>query len=202
MGDKMEGTLQPIFFTTPTAFRTWLENHYALTQAVWVGFYKKASGEQSITWPEAVDQALCFGWIDGIRKRIDDRSYMIRFTPRKPRSIWSAVNIKRAQELTEQGLMQPAGLTAFQARQENRSGTYSYEQRPDTLPEAYEQILRQNLTAWAFFQAQSPSYRKAVIWWVVSAKTEATRLKRLNQLSDDSAQGLKIAPFAGLRKPA
>jgi uncharacterized protein YdeI (YjbR/CyaY-like superfamily) len=202
MGDEMKETLQPIFFTTPAAFRTWLEQHYATTQEVWVGFYKKASGEQSITWPESVDQALCFGWIDGIRKRIDDQRYMIRFTPRRRGSNWSLVNIKRAQELTEQGLMQPTGLAAFQARQENRLGQYSYEQRPDTLPEPYEQLLRQNPTAWAFFQAQSPSYRKAAIWWVVSAKTEATRLKRLNQLSEASAEGRKIPPFAGPSKPA
>jgi uncharacterized protein YdeI (YjbR/CyaY-like superfamily) len=197
----METTLEPIFFTTPSAFRTWLEQHAATSQEVWVGLSKKASGKQSITWPESVDQALCFGWIDGIRKPIDEHSYMIRFTPRKPGSIWSTVNIKRAQELAEKGLMTPAGLAAFQVRRENTSGTYSYEQRPDSLPEGYQELLRQSPAAWSFFQAQSASYRRAAIWWVISAKTEATRLKRLKQLREDSAQGCKIPPLARLSKP-
>jgi uncharacterized protein YdeI (YjbR/CyaY-like superfamily) len=192
----MGAAIEPIFFATPPVFRAWLEEHAATTKEVWVGFYKKATAEQSITWPESVDQALCFGWIDGIRKRIDERSYMIRFTPRKPGSIWSAVNIKRAQELPEQGLLQPAGLAAFQARRENRSGQYSHEQRSVTLPEQYEQILMQHPAAWTFFNAQSPSYRKAAVWWVVSAKTEPTRVRRLNQLCDASAQGRKIPPLA------
>ena len=192
----MDKTLQPIFFTTPRSLRTWLEEHAATTQEVWVGYSKKATAAQRITWSESVDQALCFGWIDGLHKRIDDRSYRIRFTPRKPGSLWSVVNIKRAQERAEQGLLPPAGRNAFQARKENRSGEYSYQQRPDRLPAHDEAILRQHPTAWTFFHAQSPSYRKAAIWWVVSAKTEATRFRRLNQRCADSAQERKIPPFA------
>ena len=142
-----------------------------------------------MTWPESVDEALCFGWIDGIRKRLDDDGYTIRFTPRRTRSIWSAVNIKRAGELTELGLMRPAGVKAFAAREENRSGVYAYEQRSDKLPEPYAAKIKKHKTAWAFFQAQPPSYRKAIGWWVVSAKREATRLKRLDQLIEDSAHG-------------
>lgn len=161
----------------------------------WVGFYKKDSGKASITWPQSVDEALCFGWIDGIRKSIDQVSYKIRFTPRKPRSIWSTVNIKRAGELAEQGLMQPAGLKAFAARRENRSGIYSYEQRSAELPAVYAGKLNKNAAAWKFFQSQPPSYRKAVNWWVVSAKKEETRLKRLDTLIEDSAAGRTIPQF-------
>jgi uncharacterized protein YdeI (YjbR/CyaY-like superfamily) len=142
-----------------------------------------------MTWPESVDEALCFGWIDGIRKRIDEDSYTIRFTPRRTRSIWSAVNIKRAGELNELGLMRPAGAMAFAAREENRSGIYSYEQRSHTLPEPYAATMKKSTTAWSFFQAQPPSYRKTSSWWVVSAKQEATRLKRLAELIEHSAQG-------------
>jgi uncharacterized protein YdeI (YjbR/CyaY-like superfamily) len=148
-----------------------------------------------------VDQALCFGWIDGIRKSIDEVSYTIRFSPRRSGSTWSAVNIKRAGELIDQGLMHPAGLRAFEARQENRSGIYSYEQRSDQLPEEYDRLLRQNKAAWDFFQAQAAWYRKAAWWWVVSAKKEATRIKRLEQLIEDSANGRTVPPLTRDRKP-
>ena len=169
------------FFKSSDAFRKWLEKHYVTAQEFWVGYYKKGSGQPSITWPESVDEALCFGWIDGVRKRIDEASYTIRFSPRKPRSIWSAVNVKRTQELAAQGRMQPAGLQAFQARQENRSGIYSYEQRQDKLPEVYAKRLRQNKVAWAFFQAQPAWYRKAAGWWVVSANTDSKTPTRVQQ---------------------
>lgn len=175
--------------------RKWFAAHHASATEQWVGFYKKDAGKASVTWPESVDQALCFGWIDGIRKSIDAVSYKIRFTPRKPRSIWSAVNIKRAGELIEEGLMQPGGLKAFAAREENRSGIYSYEQRSPELPDQYAKKLKQNAAAWKFFQAQPPSYRKAVNWWVVSAKKEETRLKRLEKLMEDSAAGRTILQF-------
>ena len=165
-----------------------------------MGFYKKDSGKASITWPQSVDEALCFGWIDGIRKNIDEVSYKIRFTPRKQRSTWSAVNIKRVPELTEQGLMEAAGLKAFAARQENRSGIYSYEQRSPELPPQYAKKLKKNAAAWKFFQAQPPSYRKAVNWWVVSAKQEETRLKRLDKLINDSGEGRRISQFTPLKK--
>ena len=180
------------FFRSPADFRKWLEKHHATERELWVGFYKKDSGKPSITWPESVDEALCFGWIDGIRKSVDDTSYIIRFTPRRPRSIWSAVNIKRATELTRQGKMQPAGQKAFEARTENRSGIYAYEQRKPEFDEPYRKILEQNKAAWEFFEAQTPSYRKAVSWWVLSAKKEETRLKRLEKLVEDSTRSQTI----------
>ncbi len=183
------------FFPTPADFRRWLKANHATETELLVGFYKTSSGKPSVTWPESVDQALCFGWIDGIRKRVDDESYTIRFTPRKPTSTWSAVNIKRVEELTQQGLMQPAGLKAFEARKENKSGIYSYEQRSAALPPEYEKVLKKNKAAWTFFQAQPASYRKAAVWWVVSAKQEATRLKRLDQLIDLSAHEQQIPQF-------
>jgi uncharacterized protein YdeI (YjbR/CyaY-like superfamily) len=165
-----------------------------------VGFYKKASGKPSITWPESVDEALCFGWIDGVRKSIDESSYKIRFTPRRPGSIWSAVNIKRAGELIELGRMAPAGLRAFDERKEARSVVYSYEQRDSARLEGdYEAQLRANPQAWDFFQAQPPWYQRAASWWVISAKKEETRLKRLATLIEESAQGRTIAP---LRRPS
>ena len=188
------------FFKTPSDFRKWLAAHHASETELWVGFYKKDSGKASVTWPQSVDEALCFGWIDGIRKNIDEVSYKIRFTPRKQRSTWSAVNIKRVGELTDQGRMEEAGLKAFAARQENRSGIYSYEQRSPELPAQYAKKLKKNAAAWKFFQAQPPSYRKAVNWWVVSAKQEETRLKRLDKLIDDSAAGRRIPQFTPIKK--
>ena len=183
------------FFKTPDDFRRWLERHHATERELWVGFYKKDSGRPSITWPESVDQALCFGWIDGIRKSVDAQSYTIRFTPRQKKSTWSVVNIKRAGELAAQGLMQPAGLETFAARTENRSGIYAYEQRGERLAAPYEKALRQNKAAWKFFQAQTPSYRKLASWWVVSAKREETRLKRLAKLIEDSTHGRTLAQY-------
>jgi len=193
--------LKPKFFKTPSDLRKWFRTHNASATELWVGFYKKDSGKASITWPESVDEALCFGWIDGIRKSIDEISYMIRFSPRKTRSTWSVVNIKRARELIEQGLMQPAGLKAFEARQEYRSGIYSYEQRTADLPDHYGNLLKKNAAAWKFFHSQSPSYRKAMNWWVLSAKKEETRLKRLEQLIDDSAHGRRLPQYVALTKP-
>ena len=188
------------FFKTPSDFRKWLTAHHALETELWVGFYKKDSGKASITWPQSVDEALCFGWIDGIRKNIDEVSYKIRFTPRKQRSTWSVVNIKRAQELIDQGLMRPAGLKAFQARKEYRSGIYSYEQRSETLADPYATIFKRNKKAWDFFQAQSPWYRKTLGWWIVSAKKEETRAKRVATLIDDSANGRTIKQFTRISK--
>lgn len=180
------------YFATKSEFRTWLELNHAVAPELWVGFFKKGSGKPSITWPESVDQALCFGWIDGIRKSIDEVSYKIRFTPRKPRSVWSAVNIRRVEELTKLGLMRPTGLEAFARRTENRSGIYSYEQRTENFPEPYAQLFKKNKAAWKFFEAQPPSYRKVMGWWVVSAKTEETRLKRLSKLIEESGQGRRM----------
>jgi uncharacterized protein YdeI (YjbR/CyaY-like superfamily) len=187
------------FFKTPNDFRKWLERHHASERELWVGYYKKDSGKQSITWPESVDQALCFGWIDGIRKSVDAISYTTRFTPRQSRSTWSVVNIKRAEELIAEGLMQPAGLKAFAARTENRSGIYAYEQRGAGLPAPYEKRLKQHAAAWKFFQAQTPSYRKLASWWVVSAKREETRLKRLDKLVEDSAHGRTLPQYTRIK---
>ncbi len=192
--------LKLTFFKRPSDLRKWFERHHAKEQELWVGYYKKDSGKPSITWPESVDEALCFGWIDGIRKSVDAVSYTIRFTPRRARSTWSAVNIKRAGELTKQGLMMPPGLKAFEAREENRSGIYSYERRSSELPDPYRRLLKKNKAAWNFFEAQPPSYRKAANWWVLSAKKEETRLKRLDQLIDDSAQGRTIPQFMSMKK--
>jgi uncharacterized protein YdeI (YjbR/CyaY-like superfamily) len=192
--------VEPTFFRTPAEFRAWLEEHHRDAPELWVGFYKKGSGKPSITWPEAVDQALCFGWIDGVRKSIADDAYTNRFTPRKKRSTWSAVNVKRAQELTDLGLMHPAGLEAFAQRSEERSGIYSYEQRNAAeLDPASERQFRANEKAWEFFQARPASYRKAAVWWVVSAKKEETRRRRLAALIDDSEHARTVRP---LTRPA
>lgn len=185
--------MRPMFFATPAEFRAWLAEHHASATELVVGFYKKGSGRPSITWPESVDQALCYGWIDGIRRGLDADSYTIRFTPRKPRSTWSAVNIKRAKELIDEGLMQPAGRAAFEARADDRSAIYSYEQRHGAvLAPGHEQRFRANPTAWAFFQAQPPSYRKVAVYWVTSAKREETRLRRLDTLIAHSAAGRRL----------
>jgi len=180
---------KPHFFPTPGEWRAWLEDHHARVHELWVGLYKRESGQPSITWPEAVDGALCFGWIDGVRKSIDANSYMIRFTPRRPRSIWSSVNIKRATELHKLGLMNAAGLTAFEKREEKRSRIYAYEQRKTaTLPPAYEKRFRSHAAAWEFFQSQAPWYQRTSTFWVISAKKEETRLKRLAVLIQSSAE--------------
>jgi len=185
--------MRPTFFPTPAAFRAWLEENHERASELLVGFYKRDSLEPSITWPESVDQALCFGWIDGVRKRIDDVSYTIRFTPRKSSGIWSAVNIKRAGDLIRLGLMRPAGLKAFEARDEKKSAVHSYEQRNSAkFPDALESRFRASKKAWDFFRAQAPSYQRTVTYWVVSAKREETRLKRLAKLIEDSQQHKRI----------
>jgi uncharacterized protein YdeI (YjbR/CyaY-like superfamily) len=180
------------YFRSAKDFRRWLEKNHSTTQELWVGYHKKSSRQPSMTWPESVDEALCFGWIDGIRKSIDDLRYTIRFTPRRRGSIWSAVNIRRAQELCDKGLMKPLGLAAFNARKEYRSGIYSYEQRSANLNGPYEKKLKQNKAAWNVFYAQPASYRKAIGWWIVSAKQEATRLKRLQKLIEASANKKRL----------
>jgi uncharacterized protein YdeI (YjbR/CyaY-like superfamily) len=181
-----------LFFRTSADLRKWLAKHHATREELWVGFYRKDSGAPSITWPESVDEALAVGWIDGIRKRIDDERYKIRFTPRRRGSIWSAINIARVEELKKAGRMQPAGLEAYAARRENRSGIYSYEQRTADLPEPYAGVLRVNKPAHAFFAAQPPSYRKLACWFVVSAKQEKTRGKRLERLIEACVAGKRL----------
>jgi uncharacterized protein YdeI (YjbR/CyaY-like superfamily) len=186
---------KPTFFQQPTAFRDWLKKHHAKADLLWVGYYKRNTGRSSMTWPESVDEALCYGWIDGVRKSIDEISYKIRFTRRKPGSVWSSINIKRAQALIKEGRMQPAGLKAYQARKENKSGIYSYEQRSAELEKPYQQILKKNKAAWSFFQKQPPYYRKVVSWWIISAKKEETRLRRLEILTACSIKGEWIPGF-------
>ncbi len=187
--------MKPIFFESPDAFRECLENNHEKAAELLIGFYKKASGKPSMTWPESVDQALCFGWIDGLRKRIDDIRYSIRFTPRKPGSIWSAVNIRRATELAKLGLMTPAGLRAFEKRTEDQSRIYSYENAPRTFPPAFEKKFRAVKKAWQYFNGQPPSYRRVAIYWILSAKREETRERRLSILIDDSAKGRRLAEY-------
>ena len=174
--------MTPRFFPTPAAFRKWLAANHTKSKELWVGFYKKDSGKPSITWPESVDEALCFGWIDGVRKRLDDESYVIRFSPRKATSIWSAVNIRNVERLSKEDRMRPAGVKAYEARKEFRSGIYSYEQRSPELVEPYASTLKNNKAAWKFFSAQPPGYRKMMNWWIVSGKREETRIARLARL--------------------
>jgi uncharacterized protein YdeI (YjbR/CyaY-like superfamily) len=183
----------PVFFATPAKFRAWLEKHHASETELWVGFHRKASGKPSITWPESVDEALCVGWIDGIRKTIDESSYMIRFTPRKKTSTWSLVNLGRVPVLQREGRMRPAGLKAFEERAEAKSGIYSYEQRKHAALDAEaEKEFRKNARAWKFFSAQPPGYRKIAAWYVISAKQDATRRKRLQRLISDSEAGRRL----------
>jgi uncharacterized protein YdeI (YjbR/CyaY-like superfamily) len=188
------------YFKTGVEFRTWLERHHETSNELLVGYFKRSSRKPSITWPESVDEALCFGWIDGVRKGIDDERYTIRFTPRKVGSIWSAANIKRARELIDLGLMTPAGLRAFHARRDDRSAVYSYEQGETALDEAYERRLRRNAKAWEFFQSSPASYRKAAVHWVMSAKREETRQRRLATLVDESARKRTVRPLTPRRR--
>ncbi len=178
----MASAAKPRFFKTPTEFRAWLAKHHAMAAELLVGFHKKGSGKPSITWPESVDEALCVGWIDGIRRRIDDDSYSIRFTPRRPGSIWSAVNTRRVAVLTREGRMLEAGLAAFKARDAKKTAIYSYERETATFPLAFEKAFRANATAWGHFNAAAPSYRRLAAYWVTTAKQEETRQRRLATL--------------------
>jgi uncharacterized protein YdeI (YjbR/CyaY-like superfamily) len=187
---------EPIFFSSPKEFRKWLAKNHAKETELWLGYHKKATGIPSLTWEEAVDEALCYGWIDGVRKRIDDATHMQRFTPRTKTSNWSARNIERVAELTSKGLMRSAGRKAFEARTPDRSGVYSYEQRRDVkLAPEQEKEFRKNKKAWEFFESKPPSYRRPAIWWVVSAKREETRARRLERLIEDSARGQTVPPL-------
>lgn len=182
---------KPIFFATPADWRAWLEAHHATAREVSVGFWKRDSGRTSITWPQSVDEALCFGWIDGVRHRIDETAYRIRFTPRKPGGIWSQVNLKRFAELAAEGRVTPAGQAAYDAGK-HRTGLYSYERAADDLTAEEAARFQANAEAWARFQAFPPGYRKVAIHRVTSAKGEATRARRLDILIDASARGLRL----------
>ncbi|MFL6246166.1 MAG: YdeI/OmpD-associated family protein [Thermoanaerobaculia bacterium] len=184
--------MNPRFFATPEEFRAWLEKHHATEKELLVGFRRKDSGKPSITWPESVDEALCYGWIDGVRKSLDDVSYTIRFTPRQRKSKWSAVNIKRVGELTKLGRMKPAGLKVFEERDASQSEGYSYERREAHLTPAMEKRFRANKTAWKFWEAQPPYYKRMLSWYVIGAKREETKNARLEKLIAASAEGRRI----------
>ena len=183
------------YFESPAAFRRWLAENHASATEVWVGFHRKATGRASMTWAESVDQALCYGWIDGIRKRIDDERYAIRFTPRRPGSTWSAVNIRRMDELISLGLVEQPGLEAFARRTEERSRQYSYESAPGELTPEFEERLRANEAAWEDWQRRPPGYRRTAAFWVMSAKKPETRERRLEILVGSCEQGLPIPPM-------
>lgn len=187
------------FFRSRIALRAWFAANHACERELWVGFYKRATGLPSPTWPESVDEALCVGWIDGIRKSVDAASYCIRFTPRKARSTWSAINAQRAEDLTRQGRMQPAGLAAFAARSQERTATYSYEQRHRELEGKSLEHFQAHAEAWQYFQAQPPWYRRTAAYWVASARKEETRQRRLANLIADSAGGRWIGPLRQTR---
>ena len=184
--------MKPKFFATPEKFRAWLEKNHATEKELLVGFYKRDSGKPSITWPESVDEALCVGWIDGIRRTIDDASYSIRFTPRAIKSKWSAVNIKRVGELTKLGRMKPEGLAVFEKRDASQQDGYSYQRKDAQLDAAMEKTFRANKTAWAFWEAQPPYYKRTLSFFVISAKREETRAKRLAQLIAACAEGKRL----------
>ncbi len=193
--------MDAIYYKEPVELRVWLRANFDKVSEQWIGFYKVGAKEKGITYSQALDEALCFGWIDGLRKRVDEERFKIRFTPRKPRSIWSAVNIKRVGELSDMGLVQPAGLRAFEARAPERSNLYSFEQPDISLGDVFEAEFRRNSGAWDFFQQQAPSYKKTAIWWVISAKREDTKKKRLSTLIDDSAYGRRLAHLTYVAKP-
>ncbi len=178
--------MKPVFFTTPREFRHWLEDNHATATELWVGYYKIAKGDVQFIWSDSVDQALCFGWIDGVRKSIDKDTYCIRFSPRKKNSIWSLINIKKVEILMAQGLMTENGLKAFKSRNDAKSGIYSHETAEAILPKLLQQIFEANPTAWRFFSIQSHSYKKQIIHWIVTAKQEQTQINRLQKVIDVS----------------
>lgn len=188
--------MKPIYFSGPAAFRAWLEEHHAEASEVLVGFHKRGSGKPSLTWPQSVDEALCFGWIDGVRKSVDEGRYTIRFTPRKAKSNWSAINIDRVAELETLGRMRPAGRAAFALRDEARSRIYAYERKAAALPPELAAKLGAHKKAWAYFSSQPSWYQRNSVHWVVSAKKEETRLRRFTALVECSAEGKNIPPLA------
>jgi uncharacterized protein YdeI (YjbR/CyaY-like superfamily) len=192
--------MYPRFFKTAADFRKWLDENHESVQEQWVGYYKKDSGKPSISYPESVREALCFGWIDGLRKSIDADSYKIRFTPRRPKSIWSNVNIKYVEELKKLGLMKPAGLKAYSIRDPKRSGIYAFEREAMTLSEPLEKKFRANKAAWKFFEAQPTYYRTTCVYWIMNAKREETQQRRLERIIKCSAAGLRVGDDADADK--
>jgi uncharacterized protein YdeI (YjbR/CyaY-like superfamily) len=187
---------RPVWFDSPAAFRAWLDEHHETATELLVGFHKVGTGRPSMTWSESVDQALCFGWIDGVRRRVDDERYTIRFTPRKPGSIWSKINVAKVAELERQGLLRPAGATAFAARRDASTGVYSFEQdTPAELPRAMVTAFRADEAAWRWWQSQPPGYRRTATHWVTSAKREETRQRRFATLVADCAAGRRLKQY-------
>jgi len=184
-------------FKSQSEFRQWLEANHSSESELWVGFYKKDSGKGGLTYTEALDEALCFGWIDGVRKRVDELSFTQRFTPRKPRSNWSLVNIRHVERLKKARRMMPAGLKAFAAREAAKSGVYSFENKPRRLSPALERRFKSDKAAWDFFQQQPPGYRRVANFWVMSAKREETQQRRLAQLMEDSSHGRRLGLLGG-----
>jgi uncharacterized protein YdeI (YjbR/CyaY-like superfamily) len=189
---RLTAQASPRFFPDAGALRKWFAANHAAAAELWIGFYRKGSGQPSITYPEALDEALCVGWIDGVRKRIDDRSYVQRFTPRRKRSIWSAVNIRKVAVLQKAGRMKAAGLAAFRSRDERRSNLYSYEQSAAAFTPAQQRRFKSDPDAWAFFERQPPGYRRLMTWWVTSARQDDTRDRRLARLIESSHQGKRL----------
>jgi uncharacterized protein YdeI (YjbR/CyaY-like superfamily) len=184
--------LDPTHFETPQEFGAWLSKNHDQVEVLWVGFWKKATGKPSITWPESVEEALCYGWIDGLRRSVDDRRYAIRFTPRRPDSNWSAKNLETYAKLDAAGRIEPPGRAAYQRKDPNRTDQDSSDAEEARFSEGFEGRFKENEEAWAFFSSQPPGYRKTVTHWVMSAKREATRERRLATLIQDSAAGLRI----------
>jgi len=184
--------MTPTFFAKQSDFSKWLNKNYKKETELLVGFYKVDSGKPSMTWSQSVDEALCFGWIDGVRKSIDKDSYCIRFTPRKPTSIWSAVNIKKIDELTKQGLMQPEGFASFKMRKEHKSKIYAYEKDPVNLADDFKTKFKVNKKAWDFFTTQAPSYQKTIIHWIMTAKQKTTQLTRLDKVIAESEKQKRL----------
>ncbi len=195
--------VKPKFFRTPAALAKWFATHGARKTELWIGYYKKASGKGGVVYKQALDEALCVGWIDGVVNSIDDECYMQRFTPRTAKSIWSAVNIRKAKALIAEGRMKPAGLAAFERRSPERAGLYSFENRPQELPPEFIRRFKADTKAWAFFEAQPPGYRRTVTFLVISARQEATRARRLEHLIACSARGERIQQLVATpRRPA
>jgi len=184
--------MKPKFFSTPEKFREWLERNHDSAGELLLGFHKKSSGKKSITYPEALDEALCYGWIDGVRKNLDETSYTIRFTPRKARSIWSLVNVRHVDRLTKEGRMRPAGIEAYARRDPKRTGIYAFENRPREFSPEFAKAFRKNKTAWSFFEKQPPGYKRLMVFRIMEAKKEETRMKRFKQLVDLCERGLRL----------
>ena len=186
----------PLYFESPAELRDWFDANHETATELWLGSYKKATGKPSVTWSEAVDEALCVGWIDSIRYSLDAERSAQRFTPRRRGSNWSAVNIAKVTQLTAEGRMRPAGIAAFEARSEERSGVYSYENRHKAkLEPAEEALFRAAEAAWSWFEKQAPSFRTAAVWWITNAKRPETRTRRLSTLIDDAAAGRRPRPL-------